>query len=145
MNLSGRSGNVGLAAAAIGFAIAAFGLGVYQAWWTIAFALGGLAIYWAHARGAAAVPAIVGGLTITALLALGVTGLLLAAMGIFGRGRPDVAPGGGVPLLLLGLGVFAAAIVGLAVTMRYLRRATQDAVSGKDGAGRARSRDSHER
>jgi hypothetical protein len=141
MNRTRRSGNLGLAAAAIGFAMAAVGLGVYQAWWTIAFAVGGLAISWADARGAAAVPAVAGGLSFAAMLALGILGLLLVAMGIFGRGRPGVPPGDNLPLLLLGLGALTAALVGLAVITRFVRRSTEDTVSSQEVTGEARSRD----
>jgi hypothetical protein len=141
MNRTRRSGNLGLAAATIGFALAAIGLGVYQAWWTIAFAAGGLAVSWADARGAAAVPAVIGGLSFAAVLALGILGMLLAAMGIFGRGRPGVSPGDNLPLLLLGLGVLTAAVVGLAITTRFIRRASEDTVTSQEGTGESGSRD----
>lgn len=134
MNPSRGSGNLALAAAAVGFAIAAFGLGVYQAWWTLAFAVGGLAIAWADIRGSASAPAIVGGLAIAAILALGFLGVFLVVMSPFAGRRPDLPPGGGVPILLLGFGALAVASLALAVTIRYMRRAIKRSTDSEQGA-----------
>ena len=136
-----RSGNLGLAAAAVGFAIAAFGLGAYQAWWTIVFAIGGLAVAWADLRGAASAPAITVGLAIAAILALGLLGVFLVVMSSFAGRRPDLPSGGGVPILLLGLAAIAVASVALAITIRYVRRVTHQSTDTELTAG---SRPSHD-
>ena len=66
-----KSSRIGLVAFFAGLAIAIIGLGAYQAWWTIAFAFGGVAVALLSSRGMAAgrLIGVGAGLTVAVLLA----------------------------------------------------------------------------
>ena len=102
---------VGLGALVVGFGITILGLGLYQAWWTIAFSVGGVAIALLSGPGMAAgrLVAIGAALTFAALLA-GMSVFLL-----FGSGW------GGLPWLVAAIGSIVLAVL-LAVVARRLYR-----------------------
>lgn len=67
---------IGPIALVAGLAIAAIGLGVYQAWWTIAFAIGGVAVDVFERRGRSGPRSIATGAAVTGAA-------LCAGMGVF--------------------------------------------------------------
>jgi hypothetical protein len=78
----------GLAVALVGCVAAVYGLGVYQAWWTIAFAIGGVAVgFWAQRDDAILRPLVAGISFVGALLLVGV-GLFLLYGWMVGPARP---------------------------------------------------------
>jgi hypothetical protein len=63
------------------------------------------------------------GAGVSGALALGVVGLILIVMSMFGCARPDLpCPGGVPPLLSAGGAALLGAGVGLALLLRYARR-----------------------
>jgi hypothetical protein len=110
-----------LASAAVGVIVALYGLGKYEAWWTIAFAIGGLAILLFDARHPAWKAIAVGGIT-AGVIALGMLGLFLIAMSPFADARPDLPRGNGIRVLVAGAGMLVAAVAGAGLTLRFARR-----------------------
>jgi protein-S-isoprenylcysteine O-methyltransferase Ste14 len=110
-------GWVGIVGLAIGLGIAAYGLGRYEAWWTVAFAIGGVGVAIADFRRVRTVPAVIAGIAIAVSVAVGLLGVFLVVMSPLARGD-------GIPLLSAGLGALLVAAVSLVVTVRYARRST---------------------
>lgn len=113
---------VGTLAIAIGFALGAIGLGVFQAWWAAAFAVGGVVVDRVVRREGSVGTAIGAGLAVSASLVLGALGLFLVSMSQFARGRPGLPEGNGLDLLVSGIGALVVAALGLALIVRHVRR-----------------------
>ena len=114
-----------LFALAVGWGLAAYGLVVYQAWWTIVFALGGIAASMLVRRRAPTNVAVVAGVASAFFLAIGMVGVFALFGSLYAGGAAclpeqcsDPRPG----FLALGLGSLAVAVLGLRFTMRYARR-----------------------
>ena len=103
-----------IGAAAVGLGIAFYGLGKYEAWWTIAFAIGGLAVLLVAPRQPAGRAVIVGA-AVAGLVAIGMLGTFLMLISQFARGD-------GVPWLASGASLLLGALLLLAFVIRYARR-----------------------
>jgi hypothetical protein len=119
-----RGSRVGTFVGVVALAVAAFGIYVYEAWWTFAFVV--------FAVVAIALDRSRLGNT-TAILVAGIIGglVLLGGLGVF-----FILLGGfvGLALVLAGFAAFVVAIVGLALTVQYLRRRLRlDVEPGPDG------------
>jgi hypothetical protein len=80
----------GVAVALLGCGITVLGLGMYQAWWAIAFAIGGVAVsFWAQRQGQVLRPLVAGVSIIGALLLLGM-GMFLLYGGMSGPAVPCI-------------------------------------------------------
>ena len=113
---------VGLVAVVVGFGITIVGLGANQAWWTIAFALGSLAVALLST----------GGLAATRLIAVGAAltiAALLAGMSVFlfyGSGW------GGTPWLAASIGSLLTSILLIVVARHMYRRGSTAAANTRD-------------
>jgi hypothetical protein len=108
----------------MGVFIAAYGIGRYEAWWTIALAIGAFALAVAAGR-RGSVGSVVIGVAISAAIALGMLGAFLVFMGLHPGGAaclPDQCRDQGPGLLVAGLGALIIATVAVVLTVRYARR-----------------------
>jgi hypothetical protein len=110
-----------IGAAALGFGIAFYGLGKYEAWWTIAFAIGGLAVLIVPRRQPVSRVLLVGA-AVAGLVSLGMLGAFFVAMSPFADARPDLPGGNGVRFLASGVAMLLGALVGLGLVVRSVRR-----------------------
>ena len=123
MNDTLRLGRIAFAA---GVTLTAIGIGVYQAWWTIVFAIGGTVIALAVAQSRSATRSIgIGSAVIGGAIAAG-TGLFLLYGSTFTGRRPcddcaDVAP----LWVASGVGSILLALVLVAVAWRLSRRSRE--------------------
>jgi hypothetical protein len=123
----------GVLALVIGSAAAVVGLGVYQAWWTVAFPIGGAIAATLEHRGIRAIETTVVGVVGAVCLALGGLGAFLVVMGGRSCARPDLpCPSGPPDTLLLGAGLLAGSIVVLAVLVVLVRRRLRVAARNGD-------------
>jgi hypothetical protein len=113
-----------LAVLAAGISVAAYGIATYEAWWTIAFAVGGFApVVAVGRRGTAGTIAI--GIIVSFSIAVATLGLFLLWMGLHGPARPcppDVCSDAGPGLLAAGIAGLALAVLTFGLTIRYARR-----------------------
>ena len=108
----------------MGVGLAAYGVGRYEAWWTIAFAIGAFGIGVAVLRHGAA-PSIVIGVAISACISLGMLGLFAVYGAIAPGYGPCTADQCSNPSLDWGLVAVASlstAAIGLRLTLRFARR-----------------------
>ncbi len=115
---------VSLAVVGIGVSIAAYGIGRYEAWWTIAFAIGAFALAVAAGR-RGSIGTVVIGIAISASVALAMLGIFLVYMGLHARGAaclPEDCSDPGPGLLLAGIGTLTVAAGLFVLTVRYARR-----------------------
>ena len=110
-------GMVGIVGLAIGLGIAAYGLGRYEAWWTVAFAIGGVAVAIADFRRVRTARAVIAGVAIAVSVAVALLGVFLVVMSPLARGD-------GTAFLVAGLGAELVAAVGFVATVGYARRST---------------------
>ncbi|HJP87448.1 MAG TPA: hypothetical protein VJ850_00210 [Candidatus Limnocylindrales bacterium] len=114
---------VGAIAFAVGCALAVAGLGLYQAWWTIVFPIGGFVAYAIGRDGAAPGRTIALGAGVAGALALGGMGLFLVVMSPFSCAQAP-CPEGVPPLLLVGIAALAGSVAALGFIARTARRRT---------------------
>ena len=109
---------------AVGVGVAAYGIGRYEAWWTIAFAIGAFAL--AVAVGRQNPAGTIGiGVVVSVSIALGMVGVFLVWMGLHAGGAacmPAECSSSGPGLLLAGVAALVVAVLGLGITVRFARR-----------------------
>ena len=113
-----KSLSVGTGALVVGFGIAAFLLVVYQDWWAIAFAIGGVAIAWLSRGNRSPERAMMIGIEISGAVLLALVGLFAFALGAFGPSRPcDGCASSGSGFSVMGIVALVAAVLlaGLAI------------------------------
>lgn len=122
--MNGGSRLLGLVAVAAGFGLTGYALGRYEAWWTIAIAIGAAAIGLSGTRlrpgQSLAIGLLAGG-----AIAIGILGALLLFMGMHGPARPcspDVCTDSGPALLLGGAGAMLLAALALGIAVRVALR-----------------------
>ena len=117
---------VALIGLVLGIAATELGILIYQAWWTIVFAVAGVAVmYVAPRHRAAAIVAL--GAAVAFFLALGMLGIFAVVMGLSAGGaacQPDVCSYRGPGIVFGGVIAILVSIVGLGFTLRYARRSS---------------------
>jgi hypothetical protein len=120
----------GVLAIVVGCAVAVAGLGLYQAWWTVVFPIGGAIVAILERRGVRAVEAVVVGAATASALAMGGIGAFLSLMSGRSCARPP-CPDGPPLLLIAGLGALLASAVVLAIVAAHVRRRRRQQSDGE--------------
>jgi len=127
----------GALAVIAGAAVAIVGLGLYQAWWTVVFPIGGAVVAMLERRGVRAVDALISGGAIAAALASGGVGAFLVVMSGRSCARPDLpCPDGPPELLLAGLGALVASAVFFGAIVAFMRRRQVERSNARDAGSR---------
>jgi len=114
---------IGIVALAGTTLVAAFAIATYEAWWTIGLVIMGVALLAVDRSGLRCTSAARVAVGLIGALVLGVTGLWMVLLGVFGKARPcDDCFDNGV-LFVLGLIVVVVAIVVAALSIRWVLRA----------------------